>query len=460
MVYTPPLRHRHVLRALTNDPLGVPTAEGISTGALTAGTASGTALAFDTSAVNGITEGPIAVGPTLTFSVPKTTSSTPTGAPSQPVPDSANHTSSSDEISMGTVIGACVGAFVGAVVLVSFGIWLYKRSEAKHRRRSPSRSAPDQWKRLGDNEDKWEGMSKTREISGGASVAPAIPPAEPMEKLTMFAKTPSIKTNTTQAHAEEVLSNYNFDHPFARYHPNLAKQLATSHETEDEEPTVKAFTNRAEAVPSWDGDASLQGSFLTLHPNRLSGTMSPTFDMAIPTPPLTSSELHRWESAEVVNFEGHSAEIVDPSNENQDNPFLHHTEIRRKSANNPFFGGQPDTNRRPSVSQGSRTRDITPGSVRTPPSEDKNPFSDEDESSAKTHTAVNSMASTASNDRAIQSLLAALEVRPDDMYRVASIQPSVFSNASMFTEEDVTNAFPVPPGTHSQAFNANSSSSS
>ncbi|KAF5367469.1 hypothetical protein D9758_003781 [Tetrapyrgos nigripes] len=452
MVFAPSLRHRHVLRQLDNDPLGVPTAEGISTGALTAGTASGTALAFDTSAVNnGVTQGPAA---TLTFSVPKTTSTT--DAPSQSESDTASSSSSSsNQIPIGTVIGACVGAFIGAIILISFGIWMYRRSDAKHRRRSPTRSArkSDQWKRLGDNEDKWDGMPKTREISGGVSVAPADPPAEPMEKLTMFKKSPSIRTNTTQAHTEEVLSNtYNFDHPFAQYHPNLAQQLASTHEAE--EPTVKPFTNRAEAVPSWDGDASMQGSFLSLRSNRLSGTMSPTFDMAIPTPPLTSSELHRWESAEVINFEGQSAEIVDPSNENSNNPFLHHTEIRRKSVNNPFFGAQPDT-RRASVSKGSRSRGITPGLVTTPPSDDINPFSDDAGQYSKSHAGVDSMASNASNDRAIQSLLAALEVRPEDMPRVASMQPSLLS---AYTEEDVTDAFPVPPGTHSTAFNANSSS--
>ncbi|KAK7454634.1 hypothetical protein VKT23_011387 [Stygiomarasmius scandens] len=458
MVYNPSHRHRHVIRQ--DDPIGAPNAEGISNGMLTAGTATGTALAFDTSATGGTTDGPAAFVPP-SVSTPRITP-TSSNAPVQSDSTSSSKTSS-NEIPMGTVIGACVGAFVGAVVIISIGIWLYRRSDAKHRKRSPSRSArrkSDTWNRLGDDEDKWEGMNKTREVSSGTTIAAGVDTAaEPMEKLTMFKKSsPSIRTAyTTQTHTDEAPTNFNFDHPFAQYHPNLARELASTHETE--QPTVKPFTNRAEAVPSWDGgDASVGGSFLSLRSNRLSGTMSPTFDMAIPTPPLTSSDPHRWESAEVINFEGQSAEIVDPSNEasNSNNPFLHDTEIRRKSANNPFFGAQSDQ-RRPSVSK-SKGRDITPGSVTTPPLESKNPFSDDHDTETRTHTAVNSVSSSASNDRAIQSLLAALEVAPEAS-RVISMQPSVLSANSMYTEEDVTAAFPIPPGSYPAMPNNSTSSS-
>ncbi|THV03203.1 hypothetical protein K435DRAFT_298532 [Dendrothele bispora CBS 962.96] len=456
MVYNPSRRHHHLARQVDNDPFDAPTIAGITTGTVTAGTATGTAFLFDSSAVDGT--GPIAT-PTLTFSSPQATS-TSSNAPVQSE-NSESSNSSANEIPIGTVIGACVGAFVGAVLFISIGFWIYKRSDVKHRRRSPSRSArrkSDTWNKLDDDDDKWDGMNKTRQVSNTTTVAAgADTSAEPMEKLTMFKKSsPSIRTAyTTQTHTDEAPANFNFDHPFAQYHPNLARELASTHEAE--QATVKPFVNRAEAVPSWDGDASVNNSFLTLRTNRLSGTMSPTLDMAIPTPPLTSSDSHRWESAEVINFEGQSAEIVDPSDEasRDNNPFLHHTEIRRKSANNPFFGAQSE-NRRPSVSKG-KGRDITPGSVTTPPLENKNPFSDDGET--RTHTAVNSLSSEASNDRAIQSLLAALEVTPEDA-RVTSMQPSVLSTNSMYTEEDVTAAFPIPPRSQPAMPNTNHFASS
>jgi hypothetical protein len=302
------------------------------------------------------------------------------------------------------------------------------------------------WNKLGDDDDKWEGMHRAK---GAGEIAP-------MEKLEMFKKsTPSVYTTKTTS---EELPPLNFDsHPFSQYHPGLAKELASANE-----PPVPPHLNKADSTAiSWDGD-TVGGSYLSIRSNhRVSGAMSPSLDMAIPTPALTSSEPHRWESAEVLHLEGHTAEVVDPNNSK--NPFVHPME-RRKSEHNPFFGASVPTSV-PKVNKG-KGREITPPQ----PISTNNPFADatDDIILDKTptrpyfsHTAVSSVSSVSSNDRAIQSLIAALDTTPEEIQeRLKVAEPSIITDTadSIYTtadysseeedggEDDVTESFPLPPG--------------
>lgn len=336
---------------------------------------------------------------------------------------------------MTVVVGSCVGAAVGALSLILVGILIYKRSAPKPKNRSPisphaayrnargeadrSRSGTEMWDKLDDGKDKWDGQ--TREVSRPESVGP-------MEKLTMFKKSPSIRTAATEKSYEAPIFDLE-PHPFAQYHPNLAKEMAT-----EADPHLRPFLARVDTGPalSWE---SGQASYLSL--TRLSGNMSTETDMAIQPHITMSDATHRWESAEVLHYDGEMADK---------NPFVPTTE-RRKSANNPFFGAQsgaqlPRSRRssRSSLGKG-KERDTSDG---------MDPFADENVPSVPKIKQVNvgTTETAGMNERAIKSLIAALDFHAgEEGLRVTSMQPSVYSSTSIYTEEeDVTDAFPLPPG--------------
>jgi hypothetical protein len=422
-----------------SDPLDVPTSvAGISSGALTVGTdmASETSLAFDSAASDvhsSVTAPPFAI---TSNPVTTTTPSTTSDLPSSSSIVSAN---ASTPIPMSTVIGACVGAFVGAVALILLGLWFYRRSaqgmkkprsrghpvqlsntrnaQREHQR---SRSRLEVWDKLEDGDDKWEGIYQTKGVDN----------LGPMEKLTMFKSSPSIRTTDTQKSEETPMFDLN-PHPFAQYHPQLAKDLS--------EVPPRPFLGRTDVTPtvSWDGQTLGHDSFLSLQSSRASGAMSPTMNMAIPTPPATASEPHHWQSAEVVDYGGESAEVIE-------DPFISSVE-RNKTYKNPFFNAQ-DYKALSKSPQGSartkgkqRAHDLL-GYDSSPPL--KPPH--------LTHAVAESTSSMASNERAMQSLIAALDISPEEVQerlRVASMQPSVMSATSTYEEADVTSmsAFPLPP---------------
>ncbi|KAJ7170597.1 hypothetical protein C8R43DRAFT_55914 [Mycena crocata] len=492
------MAHQHIRRLHNRqDPathLDTPTAEGL-TAASTADAAEATAnsFVFDTAAATG----PIQTPNEVSFSVSATGTfaSAPTSADSSnsdvsssavPAPSSSSH-----EISMGTVIGVCLAALAGAVAIILVGLWLYKRGN-KPRPRSPSNAHKGvdkerAWGKLDDdNEDKWEGKEGKYQQKGVVSVGP-------MEKLTMFKKgTPSMRTTYTNTQENEqdpepLPSVAHFTHPFAQYHPNLAKEFAQDDNAEIVQPPQRQFLARVETVPpiSWDGDTVGRDSFLSLSSNP---AISTPIDMAIPTPQLTSSEPHYWESAEVMHYDQNGDALprgrASVAVEQDSVP-------RRKSANNPFFGASerismysthsrsrsqsrsrtssfsapieptiPDPITMPAAPPAAFTREEK-GKYRavTPPSPTSsmapstitghNPFSDPIVPFKAEH------ASKDSHDRALASLLAALgpthtPTDVEERLRVASMQPSVVSE-SAYTEteygDDATlhQSWPVPP---------------
>ncbi|THH16110.1 hypothetical protein EW146_g4484 [Bondarzewia mesenterica] len=383
---------------------------------------------------------------TVTSSTPVT--STTSSAPSTSAAASVS-TSGSTSISTGTVVGICVGVFAGLAILILIVLWYLKRSAPKPRQRgvrgptSPStarnatgederrRSRMEPWSRLGDDEDRWEGM-------GGQNTEKNVDKSAESDKFSMFHKTPSMRTVSDEKGTPSE-GHDNFDMStmpnFAKYHPELAEEFAKAPE--------RPFMGRVDGAPaiSWDGETVGDDSFLSLRSVRMSDSgVLPTTVMARQTPPATTSTLHRWESAEVLTMDiADAPEVHDEiqKSDRDENPFADEVQ-RRKSVANPFFNAQATTTHNPFADANS---------VRSPRSR---------RSSVKTRSvSSNSDADTirpAPNNHAIQSLIAALSI-PDNSSAGdrnassrASMQPSI--NSELYTPASETmNSFPMPPPT-------------
>jgi hypothetical protein len=450
------VQRRHALRQITQPPIP-PTVSGLTNAAITQPTVAtdSTSLSFDSSSHSTPQD---TTAPQLATATSVITTSQPsTTQPFIATPSAAS--SASSQIPISTVVGSCVGALIGTVALVLLGVWFYRRySESLKKRARPrgpiahtrnahaeearTRSRSELWRKLEDGDDKWEGMYQTKEVDNADGVAP-------MEKLTMFKKSPSVRTAYTHKSEEPVA----FDaHAFAQYHPSLAEELASDKITGM--PVPRPFLGRVDPAISWDGETLGKGSLnsvLSLRSNRMEGgAMSPTLSMAIPTPAATSSAPHRWQSAEVVDLSGQSAEVFDY------NPFGDDSH-KRKSTNNPFFKAQDASITSASRSlSGSTAHTVSKSSKGKEHSVNINPFGDDNGLSFPRpfiqHGAKDSVTSVSSADRALQNLIAALEIPEEEVQerlRVASMQPSFISNTSVYTsggeEEDVTQAFPLPP---------------
>ncbi|EGN98922.1 hypothetical protein SERLA73DRAFT_181649 [Serpula lacrymans var. lacrymans S7.3] len=357
-----------------------------------------------------------------------TPSSSPTSSPA--ASSTSSPSSSSSNIPIGTVIGACVGAFAALALVIILAVWYNRRSSKPAASRqmektlpSPSsrnadnnyhrrRSHMEIWDKLDDSESQEQGHTKRVASTG------------PMEKLgAMFKRTPSTTSGEKSSEGHGVPESIT-PMQLAKYHPNLAEEMASL--------PARPFMGRAvveEPAISWGGETVADQSFLSLRSGvSVRESMSPTIAMAKSTPPATSSEPHRWESAEVMHYdETYEAEAED---EESNNPYTAAI-MRKRSTSNPFFNAQEN---KKSI----------------------NPFADAYAATVPRNLGESNTESTisvTSNDRAMQSLIAALQVSPEEVeqrLRVASMQPSFYSRTStMMTtdEEDITSmtSFPLPP---------------
>lgn len=455
----------HLAKRQAGDPLPIPTVSGLVTGGVTdVPTTVGTAtsgLAIDSNAATtgsetapnlAITETNV---PTIT-STPATTSITATDAPNASVPTEQVAAAASKNIALSTVIGSCVGAFIGASALIIFGFWIYRRYSRSLKKRALSRgpfslarnttadqarrrSRLEPWNKLEDGDDKWEGMYQTKERETDQ--------VAPMEKLTMFKKTPSVRTAYT--HKSTDVSAFDFPQSYADFDPKLAETLSMG---SSKMPEPRPFMGRVDADPpqSWNSNAS--PSYLSVRTQISSGAMSPSLHMAIPTPPPTATQAHIWESAEVVNYSEAQTANVEHDDHSQ-------SIDQRRSTHNPFFNARDDDPR-----PRSRSNSVTSKApvTKSPTAKGKermrysnDPFDDINEQMPKPpkfiqHLATASSSSTESKEKALQSLIAALEISEDEArsrLRIASMQPSFISNISSIGGdiEDVTKDFPLPP---------------
>jgi hypothetical protein len=443
-------------------PINAPTnVSGIATAVTTVDTsiaASASDFLFDPSATTGsISAPPLDITNTNTGLI--TPTPTPTPTPTQSSTPTAVAAAATKPIALSTVIATCVGAFIGASALIIVGLLLYRRYSRSLKSRANARgplvhtrnlhgdeqrrrSRLEPWNKLDDGDDKWEDMYQTSERKDGDHVAP-------MEKLTMFKKTPSVRTAYT--HKSTDVSAFDFPQSYAEFDPKLAQTLSFG---KTQMPEPRPFLGRVDTPPvnsvsSWDTETVGNGSYLSTR-ELVGGAMSPSLHMAIPTPPATISQAHKWESAEVVHYsDAHSVEPIDPfaSQNGMDS---------RQSTHNPFFNAQdyePHTRSRsnsvtksPKAKGKERMRYSTASSA-------ADPFDDINQHMPRPtfirHAAAESSSSIESKERALHSLIAALDVSEQDArdrLRIASMQPSIISQTYSIGgyEEDVTREFPLP----------------
>lgn len=443
-------------------PPALPTIAGISGGATATGGNLDTSLLFNSAAP---TTAPVAGSApafvpgssiVITSSIASASAANPTTSSS--VGGAASSSSSSaSQISTGTLTGAIVGAIAAFIVLVSLAVCFYKRS-GKKVKQSRSRGLPsplsdtrnargnaerrlsrkEPWARMEgagrhdekEDQDVWEGMMPSPATEKSLAPPPRAVTRETgtaagtLDKLnTMFKKSPSIRSNdgTSEGHSQlDFGDSLAGSAQFAKYHPHLAEELAKT------VTPMRAQMGRQETAPvSWDGETVGDDTFLSLrtasaridstHFSSASSAMSPLVVKAASTPITTSSEPHRWESAEVLHYD---------EEEDAKNPFTDDAESR-KSLNNPFFNAGQD--------------------LPMPRRRGSNPFSDASASRPLTH------ATQDSSDRAMQSLIAALNVSPEevqDRLRIASMQSigaSVMSSGSALDDAASVSEFPSPP---------------
>ncbi|KAL4072590.1 hypothetical protein V8B97DRAFT_1957013 [Scleroderma yunnanense] len=389
-----------------------------------------------------------AVGGSSETGVPLISTDSSSSAPSTSASDaSASSTSSSttspiNQISMGTVIGACIGAFVSLLLAISLAIYCSRRQKQIQKRclssrarnaennSSRRRSHLEAWGRLQDaEEDRWEGKSssmKQRPPSGSG----------PKEWLAaMFSRAPSTPSveKSSESHAPAMRESFGTLEPFEKYHPHLAAEMASQTGSQVAmPPPVRPFMGRIDIGPSvsWDGETLGAESFLSRR-SLLSGTMSPTLmSKEKPTPPATASDPHRWERAEVLHTD-HTpsiASVQDPFADTTGAPL-------QRVASNPFFNAQEKLSKRPPL-----------------PTTNANPFADSASVTVPDTDSTDDLLPPR-NPQALASLIAALDTTPaqaEERLRIASMQSSVYSSSSYIASENgedavTAAAFPYPP---------------
>ena len=303
------------------------------------------------------------------------------------------------------------------------------------------------------------------------------------KNFSMFKKRLSVRTAyTSKTNMDE------YDLPkleFTKYHPSLAEELALEN---PDKPFAAAAAARQESGVSWDGQTLGDESFLSMRSVRVeSGTMSPTMVMAKMTPPATASALHRWESAEVLHTDEEIAAAAYASAAPQlgsRNPFadmVEADETPRARSNNPFFNARDaaeSANRHSRHRSRSNSRTSRAQSLVRPESQHAtvggpslNPFLDLHEAvpvrsiaveeplpdafvadfkSSKSSVPSGASSSAFGSERAMASLIAALELpkeQVEERLRIVSMQGSTYSAYSN-EESDIATMreFPLPPG--------------
>lgn len=447
MRHSPAKPHRRQNAQITNlpgEPTNIPGLNGAAT--VTGGPGASVSLLVNgNSASDAQATAPplVAGGGTVTISSPATSSSTPAPSPT-PSTNTAASSSVSGQIPMSTVIGACVGAFLASVMLILLGVWCYKYSGRRPKRargmsttldsrnvegnNQRRRSRLEPWNKLEEKEpvDVWEGMipaSSTKEvIAYPPSVRTTTAASGTLDKLgSMFKKTPSMRSTDERSFTSHGHDDFGDrlagSAQFAKYHPNLAEELAKT-----VTPMRAVLTRQDSAAISWGGDTvtgddAYFGRINSSHLSTTSEAVSPTYVTVKSTPIATTSPLHRWESAEVMHY--------DESQKSQpQNPFADIDSERsssdRKSIHNPFFNAQDSS---------------------VPKRRQSNPFADARPARSLTHTV------DGSEDR-MQSLLSALNISPEavqERIRVASMHPSVISTGSAYDDDTSVADFPLPP---------------
>lgn len=399
-------------------------------------TPTASALVQNTTAVASGTQAGVPLVPSSDSSQPTIT--TAVSDPSTAA-TSAAATTSDNQIPLSTVIGACVAAFAVLILAALLALYCSKRQKLNRKRSPPGchrnaandvsrrRSHLEPWGRLPDvNEDRWEGKLSMRQR----------PLSTPIEKLAaMFNRSPSTTSGEKSSEGPHVRESFGTLQPFEKYHPDLAAEMASQAAIAETDakitkpPPARTFVGHVESF-SWDGETVRGDSFLS-RGSRLSGNMSPTMMCKEKvTPAATGSDLHRWQSAEVLHTD--HPERAD----GKQNPFADTAIVPlKRAASNPFFNAQEKPTKRTLL-----------------PNTTGNPFADLYSITAPPTESTTNPPPTG-NGRALQSLIAALDTSPAEVegrFRAISMQSSIYSRGSYLaseTGEDAISiaAFPYPP---------------
>ncbi|KAL5525485.1 hypothetical protein ACEPAG_6821 [Sanghuangporus baumii] len=258
------------------------------------------------------------VGPQTTISISPTPSpsSFATSSPS-PASESA---SESDSISVGAVIGICVGVFAGLAILILLAYRYVSR-----RRISPPKGIGKEAERRKSGRELWV---KMEEHDGDGSYEKYA-----IKRTTMNSISPSDGTGTTTVGRSITVKSAKSAKTFKSlgYGTNLG--LAETFKTPDLPPqleftdtdigTGRSFVGnavstapfaRVENPPiSWDGETVGEGqSYLSLKSGSVQyatvkGPVSPQMVVSYQTPPAVETQIPQWERAEVVSPEGAEA---------------------------------------------------------------------------------------------------------------------------------------------------------
>lgn len=429
----------------------IPVANGV-TGAATIDPSAPTAspLETDSAAATDSPESAPAIAtevPTLTVTSTSSTSDL-SGSTSTSV---ATTKSSRSNISLGTAIAACIGTVAGLILLVIVAFWFYRRYTDNLKSKALAASEKRAARSKGNNErskkrsvENWNKMEEVGHES--KTQTKEIQSTTGMENMTMFQKSPTVRSPASEKWTEEGDSPFN--HTFVQYQPttNLSESPVSQ----------RPITGRTDPDMSWDSETAGTDTFLSLRSAEFEKPNGSALSKAIPTPPAVEYQPHKWESAEVLHFDAkiegknkfEDKDGASIGSNKSNNPFAAEVEKHHRSVNNPFFNAQDYSSNTPpssaplSLKAQGKQREVDPFINTASPimPVPRMPFA--------RHTPSDSDGSY-NSDRAIQSLIHVLDVSEEDVQerlRIASMQPSFVSASSDQGEEaDVSSVFPLPP---------------
>lgn len=344
---------------------------------------------------------------------------------STPTASASTSASSGNQISLVTVIGACVGALIAFLLAVALALHCSKRQK-KSSGYLKSRNAANNGSRRRSHLEAWTRIDDGDQLKGQDQRERPMrqrPPSGPLG--AMFHRTISNTSGEKSLEGHNRESVGTMQH-FAKYHPCLAAEMASQGATKGVDgelakppPVLHLMGRGLDMTPpiSWDGETVGGDSLMSLH-SGFSNPKSPHMATAKSTPLATVSSLHRWESAEVMHVSQVDSDFSEVGLLR--NPFADSTSSVKNSpkGQNPFFSARDYPLKRTLL-----------------PDTHKNPFVDPN--------------STRDSSSAIRSLIAALEVphQLDGNDRIVSVQSSVYSRG---TGDDCDSAisvtaFPYPP---------------
>ncbi|KAF8557410.1 hypothetical protein OG21DRAFT_311563 [Imleria badia] len=361
---------------------------------------------------------PLAPSSVFVSSTTPTQSSTPSAT--------ASSASSGNQISLGTVVGACLAALIALILAVLLAFYCSRRqknSTAYCKARnlannmSRRRSHLEPWARMNDDAGRQEGQERSMKQR---------PPSGTLG--AMFQRTISNTSGEKSSETHNRESIGTMQH-FAKYHPGLAAEMASQGTIKDVDgkvakppPVLHLVGRSADMRPpiSWDGETVRGESFMSLHSGTSNSASPVMMAMAKSTPPATSTSLHRWESAEVVHVSQIGSELSEDGelyNPFADNASSVRTVRSSSKGQNPFFSARDQPARRTLLADTN-----------------KNPFADPE--------------AARDSDAAIQSLIAALQEPAGygSNDRIVSLQSSLYSGITADGESAISvTAFPYPP---------------